>query len=309
MIHVQSITYCVIEENLVVHVILQSPVYHECCDSQGVCCNMSNPHHCRVLESFRFYDDAMAAYPWAEIVPLNEVALWNEDEEHDFILGGMGLTSSRAMMKSLSPLTSSATINTSGSKAPTSCSPKCNSNDVITVDNEGATLNKSVPGIESLHYLATLALSGQKLQNTGLSEYSRETKNMRKNAYVSELAKIAQSRFASHCSESIRLNINHAMDLFTRCRTPNVGSSSDVVRARDSNLMFDMTTKAGLSLTQSEARALVIAEFPQICLYERHELVERIKFMIAPLSPLMQKEESCPLLLDGKDVLDVDCKC
>ena len=339
------------------HVIFQSSLYHyeESCDSReggGVgaaangaidCCNdiimPNSPHHCHVLESFRFLDDAMTAYPLATIVPLREVALWKDEEEHNFILGGMGLTSSRTMMKSLRPpLPSSSPSSThddednendenddeNGSKnvpaATSSTSRPPNINDIITVDNEGTTLTKNVPGIESLHYLASLALSGQKGRNVVVPvppslQNTREMKNLHKNAYVGELANIAQSRFASHSPESIRFNYNHVMDLFTRCRNPKivspsttdqVVSSSRSSSSSDSNWMFEMT-RSGLSLTQSEARAL-IAEFPQMCLYESHELVERIKFMIAPLSPLIEQEESCSFLRSGED-LDVDCKC
>ena len=263
---------------------------------------MPNPHHCHVLESFRFFDDAMIAYPCAEIVPLNDVALWQDEEEHDFILGGMGSSSSKAMMKSPNHATATHHNEGDGSKKSPNTSK---SNDIITVDNEGTTLNKSVPGIESLQYLATLALSGQG-RNSAPPLNTRKMKNMHRNAYVGELAKIAQSRFASHTPDSIRFNYNHAMDLFTRCRNPNLVSSGGKMTSNDSNLMFEMT-RAGLSLTQSEARAL-IAEFPQICLYESHELVERIKFMISPLSPMVQQEDTYSFFRSGKYV-DLDCKC
>ena len=271
----------------------------------------------------------MTAYPSAEIVPLHDVALWSEEEEYDFILGGMGVTSTKVMMsnRTTTPWTSrmannpsageSTRIRGSGGKTSSSSDPG-NYMDVITVDRDGMALNSSVPGIESLYYLANLALSGQDSRKSSSSSPLRhnnpirspEMKNERQLAYIGQLANIAQNRFASHTPESIRRNYNAVMDLLTRCRKrPSLSSSVEgggegrASSGTNGNLMFEMT-RAGLSLTEAEARGL-IAEFPQICLYETHELVQRIRFMISPLSPTMENNDQN---WNSRESTNVDCE-
>ncbi len=69
------------------------------------------------------------------------------------------------------------------------------------------------------------------------------------------------------------------MDLLTRGRNRNYNPKAGGRHKFEKSLLS--ITKVGLAFDESDARA-VIAEFPQICLYDIHELEDRIKFMISP---------------------------
>jgi hypothetical protein len=101
---------------------------------------------------------------------------------------------------------------------------------------------------------------------------------------------ISSCRLASHTTDTIHHNYNRVMDLLTRARNRNY-TSKNLLERESKNTLLSIT-KVGLAFDESGARQ-IIAEFPQLCLYDIHELEDRIKFMISP---------------SWKSYEDLDCK-
>lgn len=96
---------------------------------------------------------------------------------------------------------------------------------------------------------------------------------------------ISPQRFAAHTIESLHRNYHRVLDLLTRGRNRSYKSSSS------ENILFNIT-KIGLAFDEADARA-VIAEFPQLCLYDIHDLEDRVKFFISPRWKSDEEKEDC----------------
>ena len=149
---------------------------------------------------------------------------------------------------------------------------------------------------KTLCYLASLAMVGQrgKFPPPG-SDQLQQKRDMFLHKLGSD---ISPKRFESHSPETIERNYIRVMDLLTRGRRKIV---KDGTVSKVDCLLMDWT-QSGLSFEEADARA-VIAAFPQLCLYDIHEIEERIKFMIFP------KEDTLPSNGDvRKKGFEVDCK-
>ena len=137
-------------------------------------------------------------------------------------------------------------------------------------------------GTVSLNKMIDMKNSGMKIDKT--FEYFKSLSSIGHRKQVSNsIYTISPKRFALHTTESIHRSYDRVMDLLTRGRNRNVKSNNNEA-AR--NILFNIT-KVGLGFQEADARA-VIAEFPQLCLYDIHEIEDRIKFMISPFSQLNQ---------------------
>jgi hypothetical protein len=167
---------------------------------------------------------------------------------------------------------------------------------ILTVRNEEISASN---GIEAMKYLASMAMSGQRIN---LPSPGSDQFNQMREIFVHQLGmKIAPKRFESHTKESIRQNYDHVVDVLTRGLTRKLYSTGD-----DGMLM--QLEKAGLAFTEADARA-VISDFPQLCLYDIHELEERIKFITSPMeaqSDSMNPGQKDMAQKSKKD--EVDCK-
>jgi|AntRauTorckE5430_2_1112549.scaffolds.fasta_scaffold02170_5 uncharacterized small protein (DUF1192 family) len=128
-------------------------------------------------------------------------------------------------------------------------------------------------GIQALYYLGSKAMSGQRihLPPSGSNQF-----NQLRDTYIQKLGlEISPKRFESHTPELIRQNYDLVVDLLTR------GSDKSVVGTREGSMLTQLA-KFGLAFTEADAKA-VIADFPQLCLYDINELEERIKFLTSPI--------------------------
>jgi len=154
-------------------------------------------------------------------------------------------------------------------------------------------------GMEAMRYLASMVMSDQDIN---LPPPGSDQFNQMRDTFVQRLElEIAPKRFESHTKESIRRNYDHVVDVLTRGLTRKLYSTGN-----DGLLM--QLEKSGLAFTEADAKA-VIADFPQLCLYDIHELEERIKFITSPM------EAQSDSLNPGQKVVsrkgkkdDVDCK-
>lgn len=171
---------------------------------------------------------------------------------------------------------------------------------VLTIKEKKLDTEKSK---SVLYYLGNIAFTGQQ------SRYpigSSELEKMR-DSFIHQLGKeVSPKRFQSHTKESIQHNYNRLIDLLTRGRERKIFSSG-----HSDNILMQLT-KSGLSCTESEARAL-ISSFPQLCLYDLHELEERIRFLISPMDEKLLESIRVGAKpgrgRKGKGTNDIDCKC
>lgn len=171
---------------------------------------------------------------------------------------------------------------------------------VLTIKEKKLDTEKSK---SVLYYLGNIDFTGQQ------SRYpigSSELEKMR-DSFIHQLGKeVSPKRFQSHTKESIQHNYNRLIDLLTRGRERKIFSSG-----HSDNILMQLT-KSGLSCTESEARAL-ISSFPQLCLYDIHELEERIRFLISPMDEEFLESVRVGAKpgrgRKGKGTNDIDCKC
>jgi len=132
-------------------------------------------------------------------------------------------------------------------------------------------------GIMALYYLGSKAMSGERIN---LPPSGSKALDQLRDTYIQKLGlEISPKRFESHTQESIRQNYDRVVDLLTR------GTMKAMNNTREGSMSTQLT-KSGLAFTEADARA-VIADFPQLCLYDIHELEERIKFITSPIEPQM----------------------
>lgn len=227
-------------------------VYHDCqCD--------------QTLESFLFLDEAISKYPNATLIKLVDVGVEHDEEDYDTMLAGMGTLPSHQMLSE--------------------CDVQCTTEEAR---------------LKVLSYLASITLSGQRMPLPPPG--SSYLKQMRETVIQRLGSEIPHRRLYSHTRESIHRNYDRLVDILTRARVRRVARkvmgnekslgdnddiNSKIIEGVDSLLME--LTKAGLCFTEGDARA-VIAEFPQVCLYDIREVEDRIRFMTLPIHDQIRKE-------------------
>jgi len=213
-------------------------------------------HDDEVLESFSFLDEALEKYPHAELLKLTDIGVTNDNTDFELILAGMGIIPSIAMM-------TTSSHNASDKK-----------DENISADShiESGFISDG-KGYESLKYLTSLVLSGHKHQ---MSRFRENFMHMLEN-------NISMRRFAAHTPESIRYNYENTIGILTRGKNYGI-SPMEVSNGASSNFL-----PIGLGFTEAGAKTLII-DFPQLCLYETHELEERIRLMISPFG--LQKDHN-----------------
>jgi len=212
-------------------------------------------HDDEVLESFSFLDEALEAYPLAELLKLNDIGVTNDSDDFELILAGMGITPSIAMMMS----------NHNAVEKKDENIPADFTEEAITVSGIRNEAASDAEGLEALQYLTYLVLSGNRNQ---INRFRENFMHMLKN-------NISIRRFARHTPESIQRNYDSVLAILT-CGRDYGNNWMEVSNDNSSSL------PVGLGFTEAGARAL-ITDFPQLCLYEIHEVEERIRFFISPL--------------------------
>ena len=158
---------------------------------------------------------------------------------------------------------------------------------------------KSTNGAQiNLYYLASLVMAGTPGKLPPPDSLQLKQK---RDMFVHKLGcDVSPKRFEYQSPESIHYNYGRVMDLLTRGRRKKISTTEGGV-----DCLLMQWTLSGLSFSEAEARA-VIAAFPQLCLYDIHELEERIKFMIfpmekdkpnGPINRSSNKEIDCKLIL------------
>jgi hypothetical protein len=220
------------------------------------------PNNPTCIESFAFLDEAIVKYPTASFEPcLDSIGPLQDEDHYDIILAGMGTIPSNRMLQSSSP--------------STQISPdeiEADEDSLIVVGSEGRKLGRTIPGFQSLEYLAYIALYCDKttispppLDRPG----AQRTKWMDYSMVEALGGKISQSRFAAFSTQQIYDNFQKILQLLT-CRKRN--------KTHDTRNQQQV-----IGLAMNEAEALnTIAAFPQLCLYNLRDLEERITFMTAP---------------------------
>jgi len=128
-------------------------------------------------------------------------------------------------------------------------------------------------GRESLHYLSSLTASL-------VADATKEKGDMqilRDEISSTLLDRIGLKRFMHHTPQSLSLNYQRVLDLFTRSRPFRQ-------KAVQNEENINEIIGPGLAFSESAART-IISYLPELCLYDFHELEERIRFMLAPLPP------------------------
>ncbi len=152
---------------------------------------------------------------------------------------------------------------------------------------------------ETLCYLASLTMVGQQGNVTPPGSDHLQRK---RDLFIHKLGSdLTPRRFESHSPESIQRNYVRVMDLLTRGRRKNVKNFTE----NNVNCLLMDWTRCGLSCDEAEARA-VIANFPQLCLYDVREIEERIKFLILPRKGVMTSLAAGP---KKKTEIDCELKC
>jgi hypothetical protein len=228
--------------------------------------DLSAYHDCQCdqsLESFLFLDEAVSKYSNATLIKLTDVGMEYDHDDYEIILAGMGTLPSHKML----------------SKA-----------------NVGCVSEKA--RLKVLSYLASIALSGQRmpLPPPG-SSFLKQMRDAVMNRLGSE---IPQRRLYSHTPESVHRNYDRLVDILTRARVrrvvrkvmisegnPNDNDHHSKGMDNVDSLLMELT-KTGLCFTEGDARA-VIAEFPQVCLYDVKEVEDRIRFMTLPMHERIRK--------------------
>jgi hypothetical protein len=203
-----------------------------------------------VLESFEFLDEAIEAYPHAQVVG-NEMDTINKgylmDETGEAYIPGSGL-----VQKGMTNFTSEIM-------------------DTMDVDSYNHTAIRLAQ-----RYLASLAWSNGQTRYRNLPQ-SKEA-GLEKQQILQVIQKrTGMWRFRSHTPQTIRRNYLRVMDLLTRGRRwrnlEMSGNSTEMV-----------LEAPGLAFNEAGARHVVWG-FPQLCLYDFRELEERVRFLLLPCRP------------------------
>lgn len=154
----------------------------------------------------------------------------------------------------------------------------------VIIDIDDILILAGMGTISSTEMIERTVMPSPEIVNKSLAYLKSLSSTQQRKPISNLLCTVSPLRFAAFTQEKIHRNYDRVMDLLTRGRNRNHMSRN----AEDNNL-FSMT-KVGLAFGEAAART-VIAEFPQLCLYDIHELEDRIKFFISPQVKVDQDED------------------
>ena len=221
------------------------------------------------MQSFVYLDEAMEKYPTARLVKLPEVSDRDDDADYNQIVAGMGIRPSSSVSRIvLDPdnrdvgLVMDDEEEVGGSDGD---------GDLLQTQSRNIYQNITRDGLDALEYLSSLTAS---LVSSQTKAGGDDMEELRQNIASTLRERIGMKRFMEHSPQSLQHNYNRLMDLFTRSRARNDNKSGGA----------DKIMGPGLALAESEARNM-ISYFPEVCLYDIHEVEERIHFLLSPLPP------------------------
>ena len=226
------------------------------------------------MQSFLYLDEAMEVYPTARLVKLPEVSDRDDDADYNQIVPGMGIRPSSSVSKIVLDPDNRDVGLVIGDE-----------DDVEGSDSDGELLQTQPRNLQSIQSIQNITRDGldalEYLSSLTASLVASQTKaggddmdELRQNIASTLRERIGMKRFMEHSPQSLQHNYNRLMDLFTRSRTRNDNKSGGA----------DEIMGPGLALSEPEARNM-ISYFPEVCLYDIHEVEERIHFFLSPLPP------------------------
>ena len=226
---------------------------------------------CReVVQSFLYLDEALELYPSARLMKLQEVSDREDDADYNQIVPGMGIRPSSSVSRIiLDPNNRDVGLVMEDDEDGIEENTNSNAGSLQT-KKENIHHNITRQGLEALEYLTSLTVSLVASQSRDKGD---DMDTLRQNIASTLRERIGMKRFMEHSPQSLQQNYHRLMDLFTRGRAWNADGGG-----------IDEIIGPGLALRESEARN-VISYFPELCLYDYHEVEERIHFFLSPLPP------------------------
>ena len=222
-----------------------------------------------VVQSFLYLDEAMEEYPAARLVKLPEVSDRDDDADYNQIVPGMGNRPSSSISRIvLDPDNRDVGFVVDD----TDVFDDDGGGDLLRTQPQSIHQNITRDGLDALEYLSSLTASLVASQSKAIN--SDDMSELRQNIASTLRERIGMKRFMEHSPQSLQHNYNRLMDLFTRSRTRNDNKSGGA----------DEIMGPGLALEESEAKNM-FSYFPEVCLYDIHEVEERIHFFLSPLPP------------------------
>ena len=215
----------------------------------------------------------MGKYPTARLVKLPEVSDRDDDADYNQIVPGMGIRPSSSVSRIvLDPDNRDVgLIMDDEDDAEGSDGDGDGEDDSLQTQSRNIYQNITRDGLDALEYLSSLTAS---LVASQTKAGGGDMEELRQNIASTLRERIGTKRFMEHSPQSLQHNYNRLMDLFTRSRARNDNRSGGA----------DEIMGPGLALAESEARNM-ISYFPEVCLYDIHEVEERIHFFLSPLPP------------------------
>ena len=213
----------------------------------------------------------MEEYPTARLVKLPEVSDRDDDRDYNQIVPGMGIRSSSSISRIVLDPDNRDIGLVMDDEDDVGGSDVDGDGDLLQTQPQSIHQNITRDGLDALEYLSSLTASLVASQTKAGADGMDE---LRQNIASTLRERIGLKRFMEHSPQSLQHNYNRLMDIFTRSRTRNDNKSGGA----------DEIMGPGLALEESEARSM-ISYFPEVCLYDIHEVEERIHFFLSPLPP------------------------
>ena len=213
----------------------------------------------------------MEEYPTARLVKLPEVSDRDDDRDYNQIVPGMGIRSSSSISRIVLDPDNRDIGLVMDDEDDVGGSDVDGDGGLLQTQPQSIHQNITRDGLDALEYLSSLTASLVASQTKAGADGMDE---LRQNIASTLRERIGLKRFMEHSPQSLQHNYNRLMDIFTRSRTRNDNKSGGA----------DEIMGPGLALEESEARSM-ISYFPEVCLYDIHEVEERIHFFLSPLPP------------------------
>ena len=223
------------------------------------------------MQSFLYLDEAMEEYPTARLVKLPEVSDRDDDRDYNQIVPGMGIRSSSSISRIVLDPDNIDVGLVMDDEDDVGGSDVDGDGNILQTQPQSIHQNITRDGLDALEYLSSLTASLVASQTKAGADGMDA---LRQNIASTLRERIGLKRFMEHSPQSLQHNYNRLMDIFTRSRTRNDNKSGGA----------DEIMGPGLALEESEARSM-ISYFPEVCLYDIHEVEERIHFFLSPLPP------------------------